>query len=200
MQCVILAIDPGYDRMGWAIGTTSLKLGGIKPVELIEYGYLQTDKQDSHEARYLTIFNYVEQLIKEYKPTELALETLFFSRNQTTAMKVAEIRGITIIACLKAGLTIHQYNPGTVKLTVTGHGKADKKAIEKMVRLEFKLIDEKIMDDALDAIAILLTHVSQGKLQTSISKPADKIQDAVREAVKPQRNKLQMAIEKAKRK
>lgn len=181
MNKIILAIDPGYDRMGWAIGQKGVGDKGRGRVELIEYGYLQTDKQDSHEARYLKIFQYVEQLIKEYKPTELALETLFFSRNQTTAMKVAEIRGIIIIACLKENMTIHQYNPGSVKLTVTGHGKADKKAIEKMVRMEFKLIDEKIMDDALDAIAILLTHVSQSA-NTDTTKTTNKLQAAIAKA------------------
>lgn len=178
MQKTILAIDPGYDRMGWAIGAAKLQRSGASKIELVEYGYLQTDKKETFEARYLKIFTYVEQLIKEYKPQELALETLFFSRNQTTAMKVAEIRGIIIIACLKSGLSLHQYNPGSVKLTVTGYGKADKKAIEKMVRLEYKLLDEKIMDDALDAIAILITHSSQNKLQGA-------------------KTKLEMAIEKA---
>lgn len=176
MPSTILAIDPGYDRMGWAIGEKQ-----NNTTNLIEYGYLQTSKEDTVETRYLAISKYVLQLIKEFKPSELALETLFFSRNQTTAMKVAEIRGIIIIACLQSGLTIHQYNPGSIKLTVTGYGKADKKAVEKMVRLQYKLLDEKIMDDALDAIAILMTHATTAQAGQGASK-------------------LQQAIDKAKKK
>ncbi|MCA9370023.1 MAG: crossover junction endodeoxyribonuclease RuvC [Pseudomonadales bacterium] len=151
-----LAIDPGYDRMGWAVGG---KVSGS--IQLIEYGCAQTDAKDSLAHRYQAIITYLTKIIKEFEPSHLAIESVFFSKNQKTAMKVAEVRGIIIGICLEHGLEYSEYNPGSIKLAVTGNGRADKRAVEKMVRLECNLLNEPIVDDAVDAIAVLMTHLYQ---------------------------------------
>jgi crossover junction endodeoxyribonuclease RuvC len=153
---VCLGIDPGYDRVGWAVG--EIKGSQLQP---IAYGLIQTDKHQTHFVRYQQVEAELSAILNQYQPVEAAIETLFFSNNQTTAMKVSEIRGIIISTLLRSKVECFEYNPSQIKLTVTGFGKADKKAVEKMIRLQLKLPAEKVIDDTLDALAILLTHSTQ---------------------------------------
>ncbi len=149
---IILGIDPGYDRLGWAIaqnnsGWTNIKLGCI-----------ETNRTQTIIQRYQQLELDLQKIIDQYRPTQAAVETLFFANNVTTAMKVAEVRGIVLAILIRNNLAISQYNPMQIKETVTGTGKADKKAVEKMVRLEFKIAEKNILDDALDALAVVFTH------------------------------------------
>ena len=150
---VTLAIDPGYDRIGWAVGE------GLGPKQKIRaFGCIRTLKTDSLTKRYSQLEKELEVVIATHSPNTLAIETLFFSKNTTTALKVAEARGIIIGCCVRHRIDVKEYNPNTVKLSATGNGKADKLAMEKMVRLQLPLPKTKIIDDAIDALAILLTH------------------------------------------
>lgn len=150
---VILGIDPGYDRLGWAIGR-----GERQTPEILAYGCLRTKKTKDLAQRYLSLEKQLTNLIERWQPTQLAIETLYFARNKNTALKVSESRGVVLSCCARHQLEIFEYHPNTIKLTAAGHGQADKKAVEKMIRLQFKLKDEKIIDDAIDALAIVLTH------------------------------------------
>jgi len=148
----ILAIDPGFDRVGWAIGEKQ-----NTKLQLLSYGLIQTDKTQTLFARYQAITDSLKQIITKHQPTKLAIEKLFFARNKTTAFKVAESRGAIIITCLDLNLEVQELAPNEIKLAVTGDGQADKKALAKMVKLELKLPSEKILDDVTDALAILIT-------------------------------------------
>ncbi len=150
---IILAIDPGYDRLGWAIGHKA------QPLTLLAYGCIQTYKSDPIFKRYQQIILELGKIIQQYQPTQLAMENLYFSKNTTTAMRVSETRGLIMGSCLQAGLEIFEYNPNQIKLAVTGSGRADKKAMEKLIRLQLKLPQEKIIDDTLDAMGCLITHI-----------------------------------------
>ncbi len=150
---IILGIDPGYDRLGWAIGRSQRQTP-----EVLAYGCIQTKKINDLAQRYLSLEEQLTEIIEKWQPTQLAIETLYFARNKNTALKVSESRGVVLSCCARHQLEIFEYHPNTIKLTTTGHGKADKKAVEKMVRLQLKLKDEKIIDDAIDALAIVLTH------------------------------------------
>ena len=88
----------------------------------------------------------------------MSIEKLFFARNITTAMSVAEARGVAILAAKKSGLVISEYTPLQIKQTVTGYGKADKKQIQEMVRLQLKLKSAPKPDDCADALAAAITH------------------------------------------
>ena len=150
---VVLAIDPGYDRLGWAVGIVQRK-----KLAVTSFGLVQTQKKDLLITRYQHILAAFTDLLITHQPSELAIEKVFFSKNTTTALQVAEVRGICIGAALLKNIAVHEYNPMTIKQTVTGYGKADKKAVSKMICLELKLNPDGLIDDTLDALGILLTH------------------------------------------
>jgi len=157
---IILAVDPGFGRVGFAI----LSPGANKP-KLLFSECLETDSKKARAKRLLAIGEKVESLIKKWQPKALAIETLFFNTNTTSAIGVAEARGVIIFEAAKAGMEIFEYGPQTIKIAVTGYGKADKTQIEIMVK---KLIDLpkstlKRLDDEVDAIAVGITHLASEK-------------------------------------
>lgn len=153
----ILGLDPGYDRLGWAISSSK-----GQPLPVIAYGCIQTDKSTDIMSRYQQIIRELSEVIAQYQPQTAAIESLFFSKNQTTAMRVAEVRGVIIAQLLAHQVAIHEYNPMQIKLVAAGHGRADKTAMAKMVKLQVQwpvgqLPTAKTLDDALDAVAMCLT-------------------------------------------
>ncbi|MBI2507119.1 MAG: crossover junction endodeoxyribonuclease RuvC [Candidatus Niyogibacteria bacterium] len=121
---------------------------------LSDAGCLETPKEMAHETRLAAIAGGFKNLLEKYKPDILALEKLFLNTNHKTAMRVAESRGA--ILSLAQGLEIREFSPPEVKLAVCGYGRADKKQIEKMIKIIFKT-DLSLNDDAIDAVAIALT-------------------------------------------
>ncbi|MDQ3008135.1 MAG: crossover junction endodeoxyribonuclease RuvC [bacterium] len=160
---IFLGIDPGYDRVGWAFGSVS-----SRQVTVLKYGCIQTNNSDDIQMRYEQIRAELDALLTMYTPVQAALETIFFSKNQTTAIRVSEARGVIIGELLRHNVTFYEYNPMSIKLAVTGHGKADKAAVEKMVRLQLRIPVSKVKDDAMDALAILLTHAASATTQKRV--------------------------------
>jgi len=155
----ILAIDPGYERLGIAIIEKNLQ-----ERELLTYSdCFQTDKSMSQSDRLGLIFNEIERIVKEFKPAALAMETLFFSTNQKTATKVAEVRGVLLSLASKHGLKTYEYGPGQIKVAVTGYGKSDKKQLISMIPRLIKINKEIKYDDEYDAIAVGLTCLATEK-------------------------------------
>lgn len=150
---IVLSIDPGFDRLGWAIGEVK-----NRKVTVIGYGCIQTDKKAALFDRYSQIIKDLNLIINSYHPQVLAIEELFFSKNTTTAMRVSEVRGVIIGLMLASNVAVFEYHPNIIKQAVTGNGHADKRAVDKMVRLQLNIKNEKIIDDTIDALAILLTH------------------------------------------
>lgn len=159
MPVRIIGIDPGFDRVGIAI------LEKEKTREILLYSTcIVTSKKDSFDKRLVTIGQDLEKILQTYAPTELAIEKLFFTKNQTTAMNVAEARGVLLYLCSVHHLTIHEYSPPEIKMAITGYGKAAKEDVAYMVPKILKLaIDPASLDDEIDAIAIALTHSSHRK-------------------------------------
>jgi len=155
----ILGIDPGYDRVGWAVGTAQ-----AQNWHHIFHGCIKTAKELSLIERYRIISRELKQIIQQYQPSVAVIESLFFFKNQKTALKVSEARGVIINTCLNQNLEIAEFTPLQIKQAVTGYGRADKTSVDKMVRLQLKLTDQKIIDDAMDALAIMLTYQTQMKL------------------------------------
>ena len=156
---IILAIDPGFDRIGWAVGTKN-----HAQIKLMDYGLIQTNRDFNLHQRYQQISDQITTIIDKFQPNICAIEKLFFSRNKTTALKVSEARGVIINTCLNLGLSISEYTPNQIKLAATGSGTADKVAIEKMIRSQLNLTHSKIIDDVCDALAILLTATNYNNL------------------------------------
>ncbi len=148
----ILGIDPGYDRMGWAVGNAT-----NRKLTLVAHGTIQTSAKLSMMERYQKILIELKAILVQYHPVQAAIEELFFSTNKKTALRVSEVRGLIIAQLLSHRVTVFEYHPQSIKLAITGHGKADKLAMAKQLQLELG-INTKILDDELDAIAITLTH------------------------------------------
>ncbi len=157
----ILGIDPGYERLGIAI----LEKNKPDKKERVLYSecFKTSAKLDFSERLFL-IGQKVEEIVKEYKPEILSIETLFLTTNHKTVMNVAEARGVVIYEASRAKLKIFEVSPPQIKIATTGYGKADKKDVMKMVKLLVSIDKDKKSDDELDAIAIALTAFAHIRL------------------------------------
>jgi crossover junction endodeoxyribonuclease RuvC len=149
----ILAIDPGFERMGIAILDKSLK----PKHDLVFSTCFKTSAKIPFHERLTLIGEELEQIIKKYKPEALAIEKLFFTTNQKTVMGVSEARGVMVYTASRNGLKIFEYTPPQIKIAVTGYGKSNKDMVISMVRKLIDIKTETNSDDELDAIAIGIT-------------------------------------------
>lgn len=148
----VLAIDPGYDRLGIAIVENSKK-GEV----VLFSSCLVTDKNEDLAKRIFQIGAQVEKLIKEYKPDAVAIETLFFNKNVKTAIGVAQARGVILYLAEKYNCQIYELGPQEIKVAITGYGKSDKNAVNQMLQKLCQNIPKKALDDEYDAIAVGVT-------------------------------------------
>lgn len=145
----ILAIDPGYDKLGYALfhKETSQKY------EYLTSGLIRSSKSLSSGERLQILYNELEALIKAQHPEALAVEKLFFSKNVKTALQVSQAIGIVLLLGAQHKLELLELTPNQIKQIITGYGNADKKSVQKMLWLqlgkEIKVQD----DDESDAIA-----------------------------------------------
>ena len=150
---VILGIDPGYARVGWA----ALEVENSK-FKIQKYGCIETSKNTKPQERLVDVYKQVCALIKKHKPDSLAVEELFFTTNAKTAFKVGEARGVIILAGAMQKIPVFSYTPLQVKIAVTGYGKADKPQVGRMIKAILKMKEIPKLDDTADAIAVALTH------------------------------------------
>jgi crossover junction endodeoxyribonuclease RuvC len=155
---LILGIDPGFARVGWAI----LKSQNSE-FRIQNCGCIETEKNNSSEERLVLVYKKVCELVKKYKPDALAIEKLFFTTNAKTAFQVGEARGAIILAASLQKISVFSYTPLQVKIAVTGYGKADKAQVGRMVKAILKLKELPKLDDTVDAIAVALTHAFTNK-------------------------------------
>lgn len=149
----LLGIDPGYDRLGWAIG----QLDAQKHYTSLDFGCIQTDAKTSIFERYREIQTELAALLDEFHPTAAGIEAVFFSNNQKTAMRVSEARGLIIAELLRHPIAVYEFTPNHIKQAVTGYGNADKTAVAKMVQSTLQLEHTHVVDDAMDALAVMIT-------------------------------------------
>lgn len=149
----IIAVDPGYERLGVAV--LERKLHGSE--EVLFSSCLRTEKTQEHEKRLAAIGRGIAKIIAEYKPEVLAIERLFLVTNQKTAMAVSEARGVIFHEAAKQNLSVREYTPLQIKIAVTGYGRSDKRQVTEMVKRLVKLPPAKRLDDEYDAIAVGLT-------------------------------------------
>ncbi len=154
MSSRILAVDPGYDRLGIAI------VEGDPSRPVCVWSTVVLPPKGLREMRLAHVYTAVKEAVETYSPTVLALETLFFTKNQTTGIGVAEARGAVLVVAGLAGLPVLEISPQHVKLAVTGYGNADKKAVMVMVPKLVALTDRKRLDDEFDAIALGIAALS----------------------------------------
>ena len=154
---ITLGIDPGFARCGYAFIESKNSVYKIVDCRLIE-----TFQSMEYNQRLKKIYEELNNLIVKYKPENAAIEELFFSKNSKTALKVAEARGIIILALTINNIDFKEYKPKEVKSQITGNGNANKDAVIKMINL---FTGSKIIqDDTADAVAIALAHASRNRI------------------------------------
>ena len=157
----ILAIDPGFERVGIAILDKTIK----SKHDLVYSSCFKTRADIPFHFRLTLIGSELERIISKYKPEALAIEKLYFTTNQKTVMGVSEARGVIVYCASKNNLEVYEYTPPQIKIAVTGYGKSSKEAVMSMIP---KLIEIKIKsnsDDELDAIAIGLTCLAHERFK-----------------------------------
>lgn len=158
---IILGIDPGYERLGIAVLE---KNQGDKKEKVLYSDCFKTSAKLPFVERLLLLGKEVEKLIKQYSPEVFAIESLFFTNNQKTAMMVAEVRGALLYQAMCAGIAILEFTPLQIKMAAAGYGQADKKQVTDMVK-KLVVIEKEIKhDDEYDAIAIALTGFASQSL------------------------------------
>ena len=164
----IIAIDPGYERMGIAV--LEKDASGRGRETLLDSSCFQTSPTLLFSDRLLLLGAEIGRWIKKWKPEAMAIETLFFNTNQKTAMRVSEARGAVIYEAKRGGLAVFEYTPLQVKIAITGDGRAGKEQVLAMIGKLIELPEShrqkiarggaKKYDDEYDAIAIGLAHLA----------------------------------------
>ncbi|HEY4520015.1 MAG TPA: crossover junction endodeoxyribonuclease RuvC [Candidatus Paceibacterota bacterium] len=155
----VLAIDPGYDRCGVAVIEKNTR--ELQKKELLLYsGCITTKKSDVFEKRLFTVGHTCKDLIEQYTPDVVALEKVYFSKNQKTALKIAEIRGALMYIATAAHIPVREYSPSEVKVAITSSGNADKRQVAQMVHALITIRKKIKYDDEYDAVALGLTCLS----------------------------------------
>lgn len=155
----VIAVDPGYDRVGIAV---------MEGNELI-FSECFVPPKGVFSDRLGEVFRHVSSVIKKWKPEALAIETLFFTKNQKTAIHVAEARGVITLAGVEAGIPVFEYSPQDVKIAVTGSGNASKDGVIRMVERIVSMKPGKRLDDEYDAIALAVAHQSKSAFMRAIT-------------------------------
>ncbi len=153
---IILGLDPGYGRMGFGV----VYISGGK-IELVDYGVAVTVSGDAFESRLLSLANDLHALFEHHKPHVVAVEKLFFGKSSSTAMKVAEARGVAMLMAAQGGAPVLEFTPAQVKKGLTGDGNASKAGMQKMVRELLHLPNIPKPDDAADALAVAIVAANK---------------------------------------
>jgi crossover junction endodeoxyribonuclease RuvC len=149
----IIGIDPGTGILGF--GVIDVLRG---KAQLVDAGVIRTPVKEDDAVRLLTIYDELSDIIAQTKPSIMSVEKLFFAQNVTTAMTVAQARGVVLLAGMQASLQIVEYTPLQIKQALTGYGRAEKKQIQEMVRVFLGLKEVPKPDDCADALAAAITH------------------------------------------
>ncbi|MBE0573400.1 crossover junction endodeoxyribonuclease RuvC [Candidatus Dojkabacteria bacterium] len=154
----VLGIDVGFAINGWSILDKDPQY--TNGIHLIDYGAILTEAGTPFELRLRQIFDGLDKIIKEYKPSDIAIESLFYFKNQKTVINVSQVRGVILLVAQLNNLNIYDYTPLQVKTSVTGYGRAEKRQIQQMVKMIFGLKEIPKPDDIADAIAVSYCHIN----------------------------------------
>lgn len=149
---IILGIDPGLATLGYGVIEKDAR-GNCRAVD---YGVVITPKDEGLPVRLAMLEEGIAKILDKYKPEEIAMEELFFSKNITTGIAVAHARGVALLTCVKRCGRLYEYTPMQIKQALTGYGRADKKQMQSVVASLLKLKSIPKPDDAADALAVAL--------------------------------------------
>jgi crossover junction endodeoxyribonuclease RuvC len=150
----ILGIDPGTGILGFGV----IDIDAKGKAALVDAGVIRTAVKQPDAERLKIIYDELKQLIEELKPAAMAVEKLFFAQNVTTAMTVAQARGVVLLLGQQHNLDLYEYTPLQIKQALTGYGRADKNQVQEMVRVILGLQEKPKPDDCADALATAICH------------------------------------------
>lgn len=151
----ILGIDPGYGIVGF--GIIDYENSNYK---VVDYGVIETPKEEDISVRLTMIYDAIGKLTETFKPDQIAVEELFYFKNQTTVIPVAEARGVILLAAVHSCGEIFEYTPLQIKQALTGNGRAEKAQVQFMVKAILGLEKIPKPDDAADALAVAICHAN----------------------------------------
>lgn len=149
----ILGIDPGYAIVGYGL----VEYNNVN-FKTLAYGAIQTQAKEPFNKRLLQIYDEYMFLLDKYKPSAVAVEKLFFITNKTTAIDVAQARGLILLGAEQKGIATFEYTPLQVKQSVVGYGRAEKKQVMEMTKRILNLQKMPKLDDTADALAVAICH------------------------------------------
>lgn len=155
-----LGIDPGTAIVGYGF-VRELQDGSLQAVD---YGVIRSAASDPMPVRLAVIYDSLQALVEKFKPDSVGVEELFFARNVTTAITVAQARGVILLAMQKANIPIYEYKPNMIKQSISGYGGADKAQMQEMVRLLLNLETIPRPDDAADGLAVAITNINMSRM------------------------------------
>ncbi|MBQ7835488.1 MAG: crossover junction endodeoxyribonuclease RuvC [Ruminiclostridium sp.] len=158
----IIGIDPGYAIVGFGV----LEYNRAQ-FDVVDYGAVTTPAGMDFNSRLLEIYNDLCYILDKFKPDFMAIERLYFTSNQKTAIDVAQARGIVLLAARQRNIQVFEYTPLQVKQSVTGYGKAIKKQVQEMTTRILRLSEIPKPDDTADALAIAICHAHSYNSQLS---------------------------------
>lgn len=175
----VLGVDPGLTRCG--VGVLD---GPPSQPSVVDVEVLRTDSDRSVAVRLAELHDGIRAAIARHRPDVLACERVLFSANARTAMAVGQAAGVALLAAAQAGIEVVSYSPNDVKLTVAGHGSADKEAVARMVVAQLGLAERPTPADATDSLAIALCHLARSRIRraTATGSAASQLADAEAEA------------------
>ena len=151
---IILGIDPGLATLGYGV----IEKDARGNCRVVDYGVVLTPKEEGLPVRLAILEEGISKILDKFKPDEVAMEELFFSKNITTGIAVAHARGVALLTCVKACGKLYEYTPMQIKQALTGYGRADKKQMQSVVASLLKLKTVPKPDDAADALGVALCH------------------------------------------
>ena len=157
-----LGIDPGTAIVGYGL-VRELSDGALQPVA---YDVIRTPAHTPMWERLETIYDELTKIIQTYQPDRAGVEVLFFGKNVTTGITVAQARGVILLALRQARLPIAEYKPSEIKQSLTGYGNADKRQMQEMTRMMLNLDSVPKPDDAADALAVAITDIHSARYET----------------------------------
>lgn len=162
---LILGVDPGIAKTGWALLSQE---NGPESVRLVEGGLLKTHPDRPLTERLLFLHNSLMKILERHRPQALALEELFFMKAAASVAATSQARGVILLASALGGCPVYEYNPREVKSCLTGNGNADKVQMQKMVKNILRLSELPAAYDTADAMAIALCHLKSVRFKSRI--------------------------------
>jgi crossover junction endodeoxyribonuclease RuvC len=151
----VLGIDCGTERTGWGVITSDGRSHRV-----IAHGVIRTSSKDPLENRLREIAGGLRIILAEHHPDAAAVEEVFYSQNVRTALRLAHVRGVALLAIAEARVALGEYSPLEVKSSVVGYGRAEKQQVGRMVRILTGLEQEMETEDVSDALAVAICHAT----------------------------------------